>query len=296
MTKKLIVIAGPTAVGKTSCAIKVAKHFDTEIINADSRQIYKELEIGTAKPTEKERAEVKHHFVDILSIGEDYTAGRYEHDALARIEDLFKTNDYLVLSGGTGFYINAVTEGLDEMPKSDSGIRELLMQEIERDGLEPLLHELEERDVETYNIIDKANTHRVLRALEVIRSSGKPYSSFKKAAKKERPFDIVKIALELPREQLYERINKRVDEMMNAGLLEEVAKYKEFQHNQALQTVGYKELFSYLDGEMDLAKAVELIKRNSRRYAKRQITWLKKNEDYTWLAPNDLSKIIRLIG
>ena len=290
-----MVIAGPTAVGKTSCAIEVAKHFNTEIINADSRQIYEGLEIGTAKPTLEELNDVKHHFVNHLELDESYTAGKYEKDVDLLLVDLFKKKDVVVLSGGTGFYINAVVNGLDDMPNSDPSIRKQLNEEFEANGLERLLVELQLKDEATFLSVDHANPHRIMRALEVIRFTGKPYSSFKERSSKKHNFSMVKIALNLPREELYKRINLRVDKMIDEGLVDEVIKYKSFKDQQALRTVGYKEIFQYLDKEILLEEAIELIKRNSRRYAKRQITWLKRDEEYHWFHPKDVDEMIKHI-
>ena len=293
--KKLVVIAGPTAVGKTACAVQLARHYRTEIINADSRQIFKGLDIGTAKPSAKERNLVKHHFVDYLEIDQEYTAGRFEQEVDELLRKLFLKNEIVVLTGGTGFYIDAVIKGLDDIPTAEPKIRNELMNAYEKHGLTYLLEELKDRDLDTYNSIDRSNPHRIVRALEVIRSTGKTYSSFKNSKKvKQHDFKIIKIALELPRTELYDRINQRVDRMMEEGLLEEVTRYKIFRKKQALQTVGYKELFEYLDGTTSIEDAIDLVKRNSRRYAKRQLTWLKRDSEYYWVTPNidDILKIV----
>lgn len=290
-SKQLIVVVGPTAVGKTAMAIEIAKHFSTEIISADSRQFYKEISIGTAKPTQEELTSVKHHFIDNLSIQQEYTAGKYENEAIDLIEKLFLTHDKLVVVGGSGLYINALCFGIDDIP-SDEKIKKQLIEEEKKIGLASLLQELKEKDEIYYNQVDKSNTSRIIRALEVIRVSGKAFSNFRNNEAKKRSFDIQFIGLNTDRQLLYERINKRVDVMLKNGLLDEVKSVYKYKHQNALLTVGYSELFDYLDNKIDFNRAVELIKQNTRRYAKRQLTWFRKNENIQWFKPTDLEKII----
>ena len=280
--KTLIVICGPTAVGKTDYAIKLAKEIGTEIISADSRQLYREIPIGTAQPSEKELAEVQHHFIATRSIADEYNAGMFERDALALLEQLFKKHDTVVCCGGTGLYVKALCEGLDDVPKADDAIRSELIQRLETDGLESLRAELAKLDPVHFEKIDSQNPQRVIRALEVCLSTGKSFSSFHNSTKKPRLFTVKKIGLELLREELYDRINKRVDLMLNNGWLEEAKSVYDHRHLNALNTVGYKELFSHLSGEMSLEDATEKIKINTRRFSKRQLTWFKKDEEVEW--------------
>ncbi|MCC9165767.1 tRNA (adenosine(37)-N6)-dimethylallyltransferase MiaA [Pontibacter harenae] len=294
--KCLIVIAGPTAVGKTELCVKFAKHYGTEIISADSRQIYKEMQIGTAKPTLKEQQGVRHFFVDSHSIAEEYSAGAYEQDVLNLLEQQFQEKDAVIMTGGSGLYIRAVCEGMDEMPETDPAIRESLVTSYEKDGLAPLLTQLQELDPAYYAQVDQANPQRVIRALEVSLSSGQPYSSFRKSAQQERPFDIIKIGLNRDRQELYDRIDKRMDQMLDQGLLQEAKDLYPYRDKNALQTVGYKEIYDFLDGKYDWEEAVRLLKRNSRRYAKRQLTWFHKYPDYTWFHPNQWQEIVQFIN
>lgn len=280
--KHLVVVCGPTASGKTALAIQIARHFDTVVLSADSRQFYREMNIGTAKPTSEELNAVPHHFVNSLSIKDQYSAGDFERDALQLLEKLFEKNEVVVMAGGSGLFIRAVCKGLDSYPEVPEEIRAALIQKLETDGLLSLLEELKTADPDYYKTIDKQNPHRVTRALEVCRASGKPFTYFQQQTKKERPFTTLKVALDWNREQLYTRINHRVDLMIRAGLVEEVKKLADFQQLNPLQTVGYKELFSYLNGSESLERAVELIKRNTRRYAKRQLTWFRKEEGLKW--------------
>lgn len=278
----LIVIAGPTAVGKTAVAIHLAKHFNTEIISADSRQFFKEMSIGTAKPNASELSEVKHHFIDSHSISQDYNVGKYETEAITLLEDLFSKNNVLVLIGGSGLYINAVCEGFDPLPEANEEIREKIDALLEKEGLEGLQKLLKELDPVYYDQVDLQNPQRMGRALEVCLSSGKPYSSLRSGKTKKRNFNILKIGLEMPRELLYERIDKRVDEMMKMGLLEEVKQLLPYKTKNALQTVGYKELFDHLEGNSDLGTAISLIKQHTRNFAKRQLTWFKRDKEIKW--------------
>jgi len=293
--KKLIVIVGPTAVGKTAVGIAVAKHLNTEIISADSRQFYREMSIGTAKPTREELSQAKHHFIDSHSIAEEYSAGDFERDALALLERLFETKDTVVMVGGSGLFVRAVCEGLDDLPKAPSEVREKLNSMFETHGIEPLQQRLKEVDLEYYQTADVDNPQRVIRALEVFESTGKPFSSFHVKAVSERPFDVVTIGLNTDREELYERINHRVEKMLEAGLIAEVRSLLPYRSKPALLTVGYAEIFAYLDGMITLEDAVDKIKQNSRRYAKRQITWFKKYGNTEWFEPDDLEGILSFL-
>lgn len=279
----LINVVGPTAIGKTKLAIALANHFNTEIISADSRQFYKELSIGTAAPDAEELAAAPHHFIQDRSITEDYNVGAYEQDALEKLEYLFKKHKIVIAVGGSGLYIDAINKGLHVFPKVDSKVKESLADSYSKLGIVYLQEELKRLDPAYYNKVDLSNHTRLLRALEVSKSSGKPYSSFLKQEKAPRPFRSIYIGLKADREVLYARINKRVEIMMTAGLLDEVKSVATYRHHNALQTVGYKELFQYLDEDLSLEKAIEEIKKNSRRYAKRQITWFKRNPETIWL-------------
>lgn len=292
MEKTLVVIAGPTAVGKTACSIEIARHFGTEIISADSRQIYRETHIGTAVPSQQELASVHHHFIQTLSVTESYNASMYEHQVLERLNQLFEKYDLVLMVGGSGLYIDAVCKGIDELPSADPELRKELLKRFEQEGLEPLTRELKVLDPLSYQRVDLRNHMRVLKALEVSLQTGKPYSSFLSSIRKDRPFRILRIALDMEREKLYERINQRVEEMMEAGLLNEVKKLQHFRQSTALKTVGYRELFKYLDGEIPLDEAVDLIKRNTRKFARKQLTWYRKESLYRWFSPDDPGKII----
>lgn len=293
--KHLIVLAGPTASGKTATAIKLAKAFNTEIISADSRQFYKELSIGTAAPTEDELRQVKHHFVHHLSIDDKYDVAEYEKDVLLYLKEYFKTNDIAIMTGGSGLFIDAVCNGLDEMPDISEETRAEVTQIYEKGGLEALQIEVERVDPEYYSIVDKQNPRRLQRAIEVFHQTGKPYSTFRQRNAAEREFDIIKLALLWDRNDLIERINKRVDCMMEQGLLEEVKSVYPKRHLNSLNTVGYKELFDYLDGKCILEQAVEQIKISTRQYAKRQMTWLRKYNDYQWFTVNQVNEMISFI-
>jgi len=294
-SKNLIVIVGPTAAGKTRMAIELAKYFRTEIISADSRQFFKEISIGTAKPSTEEQAQVPHHFINSHSIFDDINAGSFEREALTLLEVLFKTHDKVIMVGGSGLYINAVCEGFDELPKGDEDVRSRLNKDFEESGIEPLQIRLKELDPEFYASADLSNSQRVIRALEVCIISGKPFSSFKSNTKKVRPFNIVKIGVNLEREELYNRINHRVDLMMEAGLLEEAQEVYLHKNIYALQTVGYTELFDYFDGKHSLERALELIKQNTRRFAKRQLTWFNRDKSTVWFKPDEEAKVINYL-
>ena len=293
--KYLLVIAGPTAVGKTELSVRIAQHFNTVILNADSRQVYKELQIGTAKPTEQEMADVTHYFVGNLSLSEEYNAGKFEKDALQLLQKLFKIHDIVILSGGSGMYIDAVCNGLDDLPKVSKEVRLQLEKELQTKGLPSLLIELEEKDPEYFKQVDKANPRRVTRALELIRESGEKYSELRKSLAKPRFFTTIKIGLHREREELYERINLRMDQMLDAGLFEEAKKYLSYKQTNALQTVGYKEIYGFLDGAYNWEETVRLLKRNTRRFAKRQMTWFRKDDSYTWFHPKQIKEIIEHI-
>ncbi len=293
--KHLIVLAGPTASGKTATAIKLAKAFNTEIISADSRQFYKELSIGTAAPTEDELRQVKHHFVHHLSIDDKYDVAEYEKDVLLYLKEYFKTNDIAIMTGGSGLFIDAVCNGLDEMPDISEETRAEVTQIYEKGGLEALQIEVKRVDPEYYSIVDKQNPRRLQRAIEVFHQTGKPYSTFRQRNAAEREFDVIKLALLWDRNDLIERINKRVDCMMEQGLLEEVKSVYPKRHLNSLNTVGYKELFDYLDGKCILEQAVEQIKISTRQYAKRQMTWLRKYNDYQWFTVNQVNEMISFI-
>lgn len=296
MTRKtLIAIAGPTASGKTALAIEVASHYRTEIVSADSRQFYRELPVGTAQPSADELAAIPHHFVASRSIFEELNAGRFEEEALAVISRLFPMHDEVVLTGGSGLFLDAVCKGLDALPRTSPEVRESLNNIRQEEGLVPLQAMLREADPVYYEKADLNNPQRMIRALEVFISSGKPYSSFLKEQAKPRPFRIVKFAIDMDRPVLYHRINARVDAMMAAGLLEEARQVYPHRHLKTLETVGYTELFNYFDGKTSLEEAIDLIKRNTRRFAKRQITWLKRDRDVIWLRPEDFQRIPALI-
>lgn len=293
--KHLIVLAGPTASGKTATAIKLAKALDAEIISADSRQFYKELSIGTAAPTAEELSQVKHHFVHNLSIEDKYDVADYEKDVLSFLKQYFKTKNVAVMTGGSGLFIDAVCNGLDSMPDISEKVRNKVSKMLETDGIEALQKEVEKVDNEYYQVVDRQNPRRLQRALEVYYQTGKPYSTFRQRNVAKRDFDIVKLAILWDRDKLIERINQRVDMMMQQGLLDEVKSVYPKRHLNSLNTVGYKELFDYLDGKCTLEQAVEQIKINTRQYAKRQMTWLRKNGDYQWFTIDEVDGIFNTI-
>lgn len=282
MQPTIIIIAGPTAVGKTSFAIEVAKHFQTEIISADSRQCYREMKIGVARPTDAELAEVKHHFIASHSVTEDLNAGSFEKFALAAADEIFQKNSVAVMTGGTGLYIKAFCEGIDPMPEVPDTVRQEVIKNYEQKGLIWLQKELQIKDPAFWDVAEKQNPQRLMRALEVFNATGQSIMVFRNAQKAERPFRIIKIGLDLPKEQLHERINLRVDQMMADGLLPEVMSLLPFRLHNALQTVGYRELFHFLDGESTQEEAVNQIKNNTRQYAKRQLTWFRKDKEFQW--------------
>ena len=287
MSKKfLVVIAGPTAIGKTTMSIKLATALETEIISCDSRQIYKELDIGVAKPSAEELAQAPHHFINHINLEEKYSAGRYEREATKLIEEHFETHDFLIMTGGTGLYINAVLYGLDEFPEVDDATLQHYNLLYESEGIATLQNELKLKDPVYFEVVDIENPRRLIRALSVISVSGQTFSSFRNQKKKERDFEFIGIRLTMNRDELYERINTRVDQMMASGLLDEVKSLQAFSAHRSLDTVGYTELLRHLDGAYDLKEAIRLIKRNTRRYAKRQITWLNNQSNFSAF-PND---------
>ncbi|MEJ5962696.1 tRNA (adenosine(37)-N6)-dimethylallyltransferase MiaA [Pedobacter immunditicola] len=293
--KNLIVVVGPTAIGKTTLAIKLANHFSTEIISADSRQFFREMEIGTAKPSTAELAAAPHHFINSHSINTFFSTGDFEIEALKLTEELFKSHDQLVMVGGSGLYINAVCNGMDELPETDLNIREQLKQRYAALGLEDIKHQLAIVDPELFAKVDQGNPQRMIRGLEFFLSTGTKLSAYQTNSKKERPFNMVKIGLNTDRAQLYQQINHRVDQMMEAGLLEEVRQLLPYKHLNALNTVGYTELFNYLEGKVSLEEAVSAIKQNTRRFAKRQLTWFRKDPETMWFGPEDYPAILAYI-
>lgn len=296
MRKTVIVVAGPTAVGKTDLCVRLARQLNTVVVSADSRQLYRELTIGTAKPTVTELGGVPHYFIDSHSIANPISAGQYEREALALFEQLFKTLDTIILTGGTGLYINAVLNGLDDMPEGNPQLRILLQQQFEAEGITQLQAHLLQLDPAYAALADLNNTQRVMRALEVCLTTGKPYSWFRQRAGIIRPFTARLIALQRPREELYSRTDKRMDQMLANGLVEEVRGLLPFSQTPALQTVGYKEVFPYLDGEYDYNTMVDLLKRNSRRYAKRQLTWFRHQNQFQWFNPENEAAILSAIS
>lgn len=295
MEKTLIVITGPTAVGKTALCLDVAKHFHIPIINADSRQIFRELKIGTATPTEEQMQQVHHDFVGMLGLDDYYSASLFEQQVLELLDRQFLTSDYALMAGGSMMYIDAVCNGIDDIPTIDDLTRTTMKQRLDDEGLEALCEELRQSDPEYYEIVDRQNPRRVVHALEICLMTGKTYTSFRKREKRQRPFNIIKVGLNRPREELYDRINRRVDQMMADGLLEEAKALYPKRHLNALNTVGYKELFDYIDGRWPLEEAVERIKGNTRRYARKQLTWFKKDESIRWFHPDETETIIKYI-
>lgn len=291
----LIVVVGPTGSGKSALAVTLAQHYCAPIISTDSRQLYRGMAIGTAQPTADELAAATHYFIADREVEDDFNCGRYEVEALELLERLFAENDYVVAVGGSGLYIQALCDGMDNLPEADETIRESLKLRLENDGLAPLVDELRERDPAYAEKVDLCNPARVMRALEVCITTGRPYSEQRSGDRAERPFNIVKIGTDMPREELYDRINRRVDMMVADGLVEEAHAMYPKRHLNALQTVGYREIFDHLDGKCSLEEAIELIKRNSRRYAKRQMTWFRRDERVGWFSPKDTDKIIEYI-
>lgn len=296
MKKTLIVILGPTGVGKTDLCLNIAKHFSISIINADSRQIFKEIPIGTAAPTAEQQRNIKHHFIGTHSISDYYSAAMFETDVIAILDDMFKSQDIVLMSGGSMMYIDAICYGIDDIPTVDENTRELITRKLHTEGLPHLVEELRQLDPEHYDIIDKQNPRRVCHALEICYMTGKTYTSFRKKNIKTRPFNIIKIGLNREREEMYERINRRVIEMIEQGLEEEARKVYEQRSLNALNTVGYKELFSYFDGNISKEEAIRQIQSNTRRYMRKQLTWFKKDEQIKWFDPNNIEEIINYIS
>lgn len=293
--RTVVIITGPTAVGKSAVAVELAKHFQTEIISADSRQCFKELNIGVARPSDEELLEVPHHFIASHSIREDISAITFEKYALQKAEVLFQQHARVIMAGGTGLYINAFCEGLDLIPGIDSAIREEIIQSYQKNGIDWLKQQLLEKDPLFSQTGEMQNPQRMMRALEVMQSTGQSVLSFHKGEKVKRDFNIIKIGLELPMELLKRNIQKRVDAMMESGLLEEVKQLSAYQHLNALHTVGYAELFDFIDGKISLQKAVEKIKTHTRQYAKRQFTWLRKDKEVNWFSPGQVKEIIEFV-
>lgn len=293
--KTLVVITGPTAVGKTALCLDIARRLGVPVINADSRQIYRELKIGTAAPTEEQLRQVRHFFVGTLSIGDYYSASMYEEQVMQLLSELFQHSDYALLSGGSMMYIDAVCNGIDDMPTVDDATRRLMKQRLADEGLESLCEELRLLDPEHYAIVDKKNPRRVVHALEICHMTGQTYTSFRTNRVKQRPFHIVKIALNCEREMLYDRINSRVDQMMAQGLLDEARSLLPYRNENALNTVGYKEMFAHLDGLWTLDEAVERLKGNTRRYARKQLTWFKRDPRTRWFQPEQKEEIVNYI-
>lgn len=295
-SKTLLLILGPTGVGKTELSLRIAEHFGSPILSCDSRQVFRAIPIGTAAPTAEEQARVKHYFVATRDLEEDYNAGQYERDAIALMEELFLTHDTLVMTGGSMLYADAVCYGLDDLPAVPETIRRQVQQAYENQGLAWLQSEVQRLDPDYWNEVDRQNPARLIHCVELCLTTGKPYSSLRTATTKNRPFRILKIGLERPREELYDRINRRVEQMMADGLVEEAKTVYPLRRLNSLQTVGYRELFAHFDGEYDLARAIELIQQNSRHYAKRQMTWFRRDKTIHWLNANETyEKNIHLI-
>lgn len=291
----LIVIIGATGVGKTELCLRVAEHYNIPIINADSRQIFAEIPIGTAAPTEEQQRRVKHFFVGNHHINDYYSASIFEQDTISLLKNIYNSNKLALMSGGSMMYVDAVCNGIDDIPTVDSETRDIMMNRLKDEGLPSLLEELKEIDPEHYNIVDKNNARRVVHALEICMMTGKTYTSFRKNTKKQRPFNIIKIGLTRPREELYDRINKRVVEMIDNGLIDEAREMYPFRGVNALNTVGYKELFAYFDGKCTLDEAILNIQSNTRQYCRKQLTWFKKDEKVQWFEPYNIEEIINYI-
>lgn len=293
--KTLISIVGPTAIGKTALAIELANHFQTEIISADSRQFYKEMEIGTAKPTQTELAAAKHHFINSHSVDQLFSTGDFEVEGLKVLDEIFKMQDSAIMAGGSGLYVNALLNGLDEMPEIDLTVRSQLNNLFQRAGIAPIQMQLAALDPEYYAKVDQQNPQRMIRGLEVFLSTGRKLSSMLSATKKQRPFNIIKIGLNTERATLYNRINSRVDQMISNGLVDEVKSLTKFRSYNALNTVGYSEIFDFFDGKLSLEEAISNIKQNTRRFAKRQLTWFRRDEEIRWFEPDQHEEIIKYI-
>lgn len=293
--KTLIVLIGPTGVGKTDLSIKIAEKYGSPIISADSRQLYSDLKIGTAAPTEEYLKRVKHYFVGTLKLTDYYSAAQYESEVISLLEELFKTNDTILLTGGSMMYIDAICKGIDDIPTVDNETRQMMMEKFEKEGLERLCAELKLLDPEYYSIVDLKNPKRVIHALEICYMTGKTYTSFRTGNRKQRPFDIIKIGLCRDREELYDRINKRVDIMIKDGLVDEVKSVYQYKNLNSLNTVGYKEIIQYLEGNCTLEYAIEKIKQNSRIYSRKQMTWFKRDNEIKWFHPDREEVIMKYI-
>lgn len=294
--KYLIILAGPTAVGKTDLSIDLANYFNCSIISCDSRQLYKEMSVGTAVPSAEIQSKVPHHFIQNISIHSNYSVGKFEKEALETIGELHKTNDCVLMVGGSGLYIDAVCKGFDDFPDVQTTTRDELNLRLQKEGIDTLEKQLKELDPDYHKLVDKANPHRIIRALEICLSSGRPYSEFRIQQQKKRNFKTIMLVLEKDRKDLYERINNRVDNMMLMGLLDEVKSLEKYQHLNALQTVGYRELFAYMNGNYSLEFAVSEIKKNTRRYAKRQMTWFRRYAEAVFFEPQKKEEIIKYIS
>lgn len=295
MNKRLVVVVGPTGSGKTDLSIRLAQHYGAPILSTDSRQVYRGMPIGTAQPTPAQLAAVEHHFIASHEVTDELNCGSYEVQALACLERLFATADHVVAVGGSGLYVKALCEGMDDLPQADAAVRDELMRQLERDGVEALAERLRTLDPAYWERVDRRNPARVIRALEVCLQTGLPYSAQRTGRRRERPFTIVKIGVDLPREELYARIDRRVDAMIAQGLEAEARAMYPYRRLNALQTVGYRELFDYFEGRTGFDEAVELIKRNSRRYAKRQLTWFRRDGEVHWFAPGQIEGMIACI-
>ena len=294
-TNTLVVITGPTGVGKSDTAVWLARELNAEIISADSRQLYRDIPIGTAAPTAEQMAEVKHHFVGTLSLEEYYSAAQFEDDVMQLLPQLFARSPYVVMCGGSMMYVDAVCKGIDNIPTISDEIRHEVVERFERDGAEAMREELRRLDPVYYNQVDLKNHKRVIHAVEICLQAGRPYSELRTNSVKQRPFRIVKIGLNLPREQLFDRINRRVEKMIEAGLVDEARRFYLQRHLNSLNTVGYKELFAWMDGTMDYDTAVARIQKNTRVYAKKQLTWYAKDTDMHWFSPSDHQEILKLV-
>lgn len=294
MSKKLVIVLGPTGVGKTELTLQLAERLNTEIISCDSRQMFREMSIGTARPTEVQTKRVKHHFVGNLSIHDYYSCGRFELEVLELLKELFKTKDTVIMTGGSMLYIDAICKGIDDRPEVNQELRDSLWARYDKEGIDGIREELVRLDPDYAAQMDPHNYKRIIHALEICLSTGQPYSKLRQETKKERDFEIVKIGLNLPREELYDRINKRVDQMIEEGLLEEAKALYPQRELNSLNTVGYKELFNYFDGTWDYDYAVSMIKQDSRRYAKKQLTWFRRDEEIHWIAPTDIEEAVKI--
>lgn len=291
----LIVVVGPTGSGKSALAVTLAQHYDAPVISTDSRQFFRGLAIGTAQPTAEELAAAKHYFIADREVEDDNNCGKYETEALTLLDELFQQHDYVVAVGGSGLYIQALCEGMDSLPEGDDELRSELKARLETEGLESLAMQLRELDPSYADVVDLQNPARVMRALEVCLTTGRPYSEQRSGERRERPFNIVKVGTDMPRDVLYGRINRRVDMMVEQGLIEEARTMYPKRHLNALQTVGYRELFDHFDGKCTMDEAIELVKRNSRRYAKRQMTWFRRDAEIGWFSPSDINSIVAFI-